>query len=410
MRASRLFVVLVAAVPLRAQEPALSLERAIAMAAEHSPLRAIAGGRRRVDEGRARFDGAFPNPTFEWRRENLNSALQPDIFGTLQVPLDLTGRRFALRSAVSAAVQRGRADSTAAWRQLEHDVARAFLRASLAQELLAVAREERAARAALADFDAKRLQEGAVAEVISMRTRLESDRARMVEATAHGEFDRARSDLARAIGIAVESLPPLASVPLSERLPAAPEAATAMQRALRDRPDLTALRHAADESALRLTGERRGVVSDLQFVAGYKQTSGANTGVVGVIVPLPTFNRNEGARERAAGESMIASAEYRDAEHRVRGEVTAALRAYEAIRGAIGEGASGVDDRAAEIARIAEASYREGAISLVEVVEAQRARAETRAAAARWAIDARLAMLDINRATGAPILATLEAP
>lgn len=361
-------------------------------------------------EGRARTDGAFLNPTFEWRRENLNSALQPDIFGTLQLPLDLTGRRFALHSAVSAASARGRSDSVASVRQLEHDAARAYLRAALSQELLAVAQEERQARATLAAFDAGRFREGAVAEVVPMRTRLESDRARMVEATARGEHDRARGDLARVLALPVDSLPPLTALALGESLPIVPDAEVAIKRALTSRADLTSLRHAAEENAHRLTGERRGVITDLQLVAGYKQTSGANTGVLGVIVPLPTFSRNEGMRERAAGEATIASAELRDAELRVRGEVTSALRAYTAIRDAMNDGASGIDARAAEIARIAEASYREGAISLVEVIEAQRARAESRAAAARWVVEVRLAILDINRAIGAPILASLEAP
>jgi cobalt-zinc-cadmium efflux system outer membrane protein len=230
----------------------------------------------------------------------------------------------------------------------------------------------------------------------------------MAEANARAEHERARSDLARALGMHPDSLPPVAAVVALDALPPSPPTDAAVQRALAARADLRALRHASEESSHRRVGERRGMVSELQFVAGYKQTTGTNTGVVGVIVPLPLFNRNEGARERARGEATLAEAELRDAELRVRGEVVAALRGYEAIREAMREGASGVDARAAEVARIAEGAYREGAISLVELVEAQRARAESRAAALRWAVDARLAVLDINRATGAPILDTLE--
>lgn len=394
--------------PLPAQEGVLTVERALDFARARSPLTAVAGARRRIAEGRARVDGAFPNPIAEWRRENLNSDLQPDVFGTVQLPLDITGRRLAMRSAVGAAVLRGRADSTSAVRQLEGEVVRAYWRAALAQELWGVAREERAARAELAQFDEHRFREGAVAEVVAMRTRLESDRARMSEATARAEHERARGDLARAIGVHADELPAVAPIDPPGTLPPAPALTAAVQRALAARPDLRALRHASAESGHRLTGERRGIVSDLHFVAGYKQTTGINTGVVGVLVPLPLFNRNEGARERAQGEAQLADAELRDAELRVRGEVLAALRGFEAIREAMRDGASGIDARAAEVARIAEGAYREGAISLVELIEAQRARAESRAAALRWAVDARLAMLDINRATGAPILDTLE--
>jgi len=40
----------------------------------------------------------------------------------------------------------------------------------------------------------------------------------------------------------------------------------------------------------------------------------------------------------------------------------------------------------------------------VELIEAQRARSDARAAAARWRHDAHLAWLELNRATGAPLL------
>ncbi len=74
------------------------------------------------------------------------------------------------------------------------------------------------------------------------------------------------------------------------------------------------------------------------------------------------------------------------------------------MREALAAGASGVDARAAEVAQIAEGAYREGAISLMELIEAQRARAESRAAALRWTVDVNLAQLELNRALGAPLL------
>jgi outer membrane protein TolC len=60
--------------------------------------------------------------------------------------------------------------------------------------------------------------------------------------------------------------------------------------------------------------------------------------------------------------------------------------------------------RANEIAQIADASYREGATSLLELIEAQRARSESRAAAARWAVEVRLSLIELKRATGTPLV------
>ena len=388
----------------RGEGGALTLQQAVAMARTRGPLRATAQAKRLIAQGRARNDGAFPNPTVEWRRENMQSVLQPDIFGTLQLPIDLTGRRLALRSAGTALTARGRADSAATARAIDAEVMKAFWRAALGAELLSVAREERIARERIAEFDERRFREGAVAEVAAIRTRLEADRARMTEATARTEAARARGDLARLLGIAVDSLPALSHLqPLGEAA-SVPDEATAIARALAQRPDLAAYRHAADEAAHRATAEKRGVVPDLQLVTGYKQTAGYNTSVLGVIVPLPLFSRNEGMRERMHGESLVATAELRDAELRVRGEVTAALQGIAAMRDALAAGTAGVDARAAEVAQIAEGAYREGAISLMELIEAQRARADSRAAALRWTVDVNLAHLELNRALGAPLL------
>lgn len=386
------------------QEAELTVNRAVEIARDRGPLAATAQARRIIAQGRARSDGAFPNPVAEWRRENYSSPLQPDIFQTVQLPIDLTGRRFALRSAGTALVSRGRADSSAVARQLDAEVMRAFWRAALGAELLVVATQEREARENVAAFDAQRFREGAVAEVAAIRTRLEADRARIAEATARIQALQSTADLARLLGMPGDSLPPLARLSTLSELPPPPDEATAMARALAQRADIIALRHGADEARHRASAERRGVIADVQVVAGSKETSGYNTGVLGFIVPLPLFSRNDGVRERARGESLVASAELRDAELRVRGEVTAAIRGIVAMREALTAGTSGIDGRAAEVAQIAEGAYREGAISLMELVEAQRARAESRAAALRWTVDLHLATLELNRAIGAPLL------
>ncbi|MCC6927876.1 MAG: TolC family protein [Gemmatimonadaceae bacterium] len=383
---------------------ALTLQQAVVMARARGPWSEAAHARRLVAQGRARTDGAFPNPTLEWRRENMQSVLQPDIFATVQLPVDITGRRLAIRTAGTALTQRGRADSAVAARAIDAEVMRAFWRAALGGELLHVATEERVAREQIAQFDERRFREGAVAEVVAVRTKLEADRARMTEATARTEAARARGDLARLLGMAVESLPPLAGLASVASAPTVPDEAAAVARALAQRPDLAAFRHAADEASHRAAAERRGVVSDLQVVTGYKQTAGYNTSLLGIIVPLPLFSRNEGPRERTHGEALMARAELRDAELRVRGEVAAALQGMQAMREALAAGAAGVDARAAEVAQIAEGAYREGAISLMELIEAQRARAESRAAALRWTMDVNLAQLELNRALGAPLL------
>lgn len=379
----------------------LTPERAVALAQSRGPLAGVAVGLRDVTAGRARAEAAWTNPIAEWRRENFTGAIEPDIFATLQVPIDLTGRRRALGQAARVARVRGQADSAAAARALDHEVLRAYWRAALAHELAGIASAERDARMRTAEFDAQRFREGAVAEVVAMRGALEADRARIASATAAADARRAAADLGRLLGVTVEELPPLAALspPPLDAIVDTTWAAVSGRR-----PELRAAQLALQESERRSTAESRGLLGDLNVVGGYKGTGGFNTGLIGVLVPLPLFNRNEGPRERARGEALLARAAQRDTEARARGELAAALGAWEGIRDVGRDGATTLDTRASEVAQIAEALYREGATSFIELLEAQRARAETRATAARWAHDAHLARLDLLRTTGLPFL------
>jgi cobalt-zinc-cadmium efflux system outer membrane protein len=337
----------------------------------------------------------------EWRRENYYSDIAPDIFATLQVPVDLTGRRLALRQASGLAARRGRADSALVIRQLEVHVLRTYWRSALASELSAIARSERLSREQTAAYDQQRFREGAAAEVVAMRTRLEADRARAAEAAAIAEAARAHADLAQALGVPSSDVPPLLPLrePEGSALPDTTWALVGTQRL-----DVGATRVAMAEAERRWRAETRGVLGDVNVVGGYKGTSGVATGVLGFLVPLPLFNRNEGPRERARGEYTLARADVVEAEQRARAEVVAAATALDALQRAGREGTTSLDDRAAEVASIAEAAYREGALSPMELLEAQRARAEARAAAARWMAETHLALLELRRATGAPLL------
>jgi outer membrane protein, heavy metal efflux system len=395
-----------------AATPPLTLERAVALARTRHPLLAAASGRRTAAAGRARQDAAWANPVVEWREENLGSPLQHDVFATVTVPVDLTGRRLARRAAGAALVRRAEADSVAVAREVEAGAARAFWRAALASSLVTVAQEQREAMHALADFDADRLRHGAVAEAVAIRTRLEAHRARVAESGARTEWEGARAALARALGVPPDSLPPLSALPVARAATfgAPPPLDSAVALAVARRPELAAMRAAADAARQRVGAERRGVLADASLVAGTKRTGGYDTRVVGAALPLPLFDRNGGARQAAAGELLAIEAELRDLENRVRAEVAATVNGYVAVLAAGPDVSASLAAGASEVATIAQAAYREGGASLLEVLEARRTRAEVHATALRWAVTALEARLDLNRATGAPPLESLESP
>jgi cobalt-zinc-cadmium efflux system outer membrane protein len=410
-------------------DPVLSLADAVALARTRHPGLEAAAGMVMTTRGAARQLGAFPNPEVEWRGESLNTALEPDKFLTATLPLDLAGRRLALRSSGRAAVRGARADSLALIRTIEFRAATTYWEAALAEALLDAASTQRMALEGIAEYDAIRLREGAVAEGTALRTRLEADRARIAEATARTEFARARAALARALGVPADSIPRLeplipnalaaadgSTLPSGQKalgemagpgIPATltlPTLEAALERARAERPELLAASAAVEAARLRRSAERRALIPEIGVTGGIKTTAGVSGAVIGITMPFPLFDRNGGARELAAGELRIAEARRRETEAAITAEVTATLEAVEVLLAALPAEDRDLGRRGREIAQIIEAAYREGGATLVELLEAQRAAADAYAAALRWHTDLRTALLELNRATGAPIL------
>lgn len=400
----------------QAPEP-LTLERAITLATTTGPAAQAAAGRRATAVGRARADAQWANPVVELRRENEGAPIPYDDFVTVTWPVDLTGRRFALRGALGAARERGAADSVALLRGAGFSAAHAWWEAWVAGELAAFTAAQAARFADLARYDSLRAAEGEAAGAAALRTRLEAERARYAAGLAAGHAARARATLAALIGrddgagLLLDSTGAdghgarparaargTAASPGGAALPTPEEAVT---RALASRPDVAAARAAAREAERRLAAERRATLPDVGLSGGYKGTGGYATAQFGLVVTPPLFNLNGGNRERAAGEWMLAESERRATELRAAADARAALAAAEAIA----EATRGLDAafaaRADTVALAAEAAYREGAATLTELLEAQRARADARAAGVRAIADRALARLDLLRALGA---------
>ena len=385
----------------------LSLENAVRQAITTGPAVQAAAGARAVTVGRARAGAQFNNPLFELRRENEGAPIPYDDFVTLTLPVSFTGRGFAMRSALGAARVRGVADSMAVMRDAAYGAAAAWWEAWVAEESHRVAEQQAARFSELARFDSLRAAEGAVAEAGAMRTTLEAQRAAYAAAQAAARAAQSRGDLAARLGLDDANRFVLA-VPLSGARDAeVPDEAAAVAAALESRPDVIAATAAAREADRRRVAERRNTLPDVGLSGGYKGTGGFASAQFGLLFTPPLLNANGGAREQATGEWLLAEADRRATELRAMNDVRAALTAVRALDA----GTRGFDAdfpaRADAIAIAAEASYREGAATLTETLEALRALAEGRAVGIRAVADRALARLALRRAIGAPVLEDL---
>ncbi|MCC7001265.1 MAG: TolC family protein [Gemmatimonadaceae bacterium] len=380
----------------------LTLADAVRRATTVGPAAALAAGRRASIVGRARTDAQWANPTLELRRENEGAPIPYDDFATLTLPIDITGRRFALRSALGAARTRAVADSIATTLGTEYATAVAWWESWAADQLAQFAAAQADRFTELARYDSLRAAEGEVAEATAMRMQLEADRARFTAAQARAAAINARALLAALVGRDdPASLVLGEAVVLADVLPDEP---TVIATARRDHPLLAVARAAAREAERRHAAESRGALPDVGLSGGYKGTAGYSTATFGVILTPPLLNLNGGNRERTAGEELIANAELRAAELRVVAEARAALASARALEDGTAAFDKGFAARADLVASAADAAYREGAATLTELLEAHRARADARAAGVRGQMDRALTRLALRRAIGASAL------
>ena len=389
-----------------------SLAAAASLARRHHPMLVAAGGRRQMVAGAARQDAAFPNPIFEWRKENYGSPLSRDEFISAGLPVDVYGRRVALRAASGFTAARALSDSATTARQVEFDVARAYWRTVLAMALRDASAAQRLAIDTVARIESDRARQGAVPAGAALRARLEADRVRLTEAGTRAEFERARGDLARALAVPVDSVPLPTDALLIDSGSTIPPLEALLTEARARRTELASARARVAEADKRRLAERLGTFPALGVQVGRKRTSGFQTGTMQVGVAIPLFDRNGGNRERARGDVLIAESELRATQSAVDADVTSAFRAYRVLlteydRAAASDGGgAGLRDltnRGATIATIAGTAYREGAIPLFELLDAQRVRADVRVAALHAATDILMARLDLLRAIGLPV-------
>jgi cobalt-zinc-cadmium efflux system outer membrane protein len=397
----------------RREAPAFTLSDAATLARRQHPLLSAAGGRRLAATGTARQEASLPNPTFEWRKENYGSPLPRDEFVSLGMPVDFYGRRMALRTAQGFVASRARLDSSTTARDVEYDVARAYWRTALAYALLDAAEVQRLAVDTIARIETERARQGQVSNGSALRARLEADRARLALSGARAEVSRARGDLARALATPFDSVPrPTDVLRVDSATAAVPPLDALLALARTRRSELLAARARVDETSRRQLAERLGTFPAFGAQVGNKRTSGFLTQTLQIGVAVPFFDRNSGNRERARGEVLMAEGDLRAAQASVDAEVMSAYRAYRALldeydrAGDIGltaEGLRTLEQRGATVAGVAGVAYREGAISLFELLDAERVRADVRITALRAAADVQMARADLLRALGLPI-------
>lgn len=362
----------------------LTLEQAVSRALQMNP--SIAAGALAVSSAEARRlqAGLLPNPEFELALENFRGSGTFDGFDAtestaiISQPILLGGKRDRRRAVAESKrtlavrqLEAARLDVTARTTAAFYRVVAAQQRQALARELLDVAgRFEETVQA--------RVDAGKVSPVEGTRASIEASQARIALARANRELDAARtllaatwnssmSDFGRAVGAlpAPEEPAPLAE--LRKHLPAAPEM-TRLDDVVKRQERVVEL-----EKAFR--------VPDLTVSLGPRrfEATGESAWVAGISMPIPVFDRNQGARRAAELDLERARREAGAARVGIEARLSATLDRLRAVALEVRTLEQEIVPAAHAALTAVETGYRAGKLGLLDVLDAQRTLFESRA-------------------------------
>jgi len=368
--------------PPSTAEPGLTLDGALAAAGATSP--AIEASRSGVTAAQAQraVAGLRPNPSLDTMAENVagtgiyNGLRSTETTLGLSVPVELGNKRGARVAVANAQLDRATLEAAMAQADLRLRVTQAYNDAAATERRLTNAREQVGI--------ANEVLRGAKVRVSAGRASpLEAQRADVARLNAQAAAERAErsasvamGNLIRLIGRSATTLDTVWFSRIEMTGPRQPVSGQDTLAGAAVQADLTTA-----TAQVQLARSQRVPTVTLGAAARRLEASNDTAAVFSLSVPLPLFNNGRASVDLASAQRQQADAQRRmallDVEQAMASANAEAENAATTARNANGPTLAA----AQEAARIARIGYREGKFGQLDLLEAERTLAETRAAA-----------------------------
>ncbi len=396
----------------------LSLREALSAALLGNPDLAASSWEVRAQEARALQAGLLPNPEVGLEVEEFAGSGESTGFRAAEFTLGL-GQLIELGGKRAKRVRVASLESDlAAWdyeiQRLDvfTQTAKAFVVVLAAQELLTLSEEMVGLSERVLETVAERVK-------AQSESPLEESKARVVLSTATIQRENAK----RALEVARRQLAATWGSPSAvfERVTGdlgvmrpIPMAAQ-LDRLLEQSPDMARWLVEVEQRLAALDLERAGAVPDLTVGPGVKRINQFKDStqyalVLGLSMPLPVFDRNQGGILEARRNLRKALEERRATEVGVR---TALAAAYEALSSSYAEALALRNDVLPEAHRVFDGvreGYRQGKFEFLDVLDAQRTLFEARGQYIEALAAYHVAVPDVERLTGRSLDAPMDGP
>lgn len=397
----------------------ITLSQVLRAVADQHPLALAAEARVSAARGMRRTAGSWTNPVVTYEVENArwpgsDAPLGSDreVMTSAMIPFEPLYQRWSRVARADAEVRAAEAARAGVQRSVQLDAARAFYRVALAQVAVGAATEVERWLDSLVAYTQARVNEGAAAESDLMRLQVERDRAGAETTLRQVDLMRAWAGLQTHLGAVSMPLErarigekerPVVQVSDTILTPETRPLATLAAIALERRPELVEARERVVAARAGRMSERTLIIRELSAMVGTKLMGGQRSLMAGVSAPLPLFDQNRGEMRRASAESDAAEHERAWAERTVSSDVAAAYEAARALSARALSLRHVLIRRAEEARRITASAYAEGAMTLLQVLDAARTLAEARVSYYELLFAQHESVLELRSTLGLPL-------
>jgi cobalt-zinc-cadmium efflux system outer membrane protein len=204
-----------------------------------------------------------------------------------------------------------------------------------------------------------------------LQSQIESESASLLEQQANERHEAAWRRLASIVGMPGDRPGALEDV-LSRPLPEL-DFATVSERLKRESPELAELRFDVEQARVGVERASAGRVPNMNVLAGVQRDNSTSDTIanVQVSIPLPVFDRNQGAIAQACGQLSAAQAALEARELTLDQQLSIAMRDYRTARERVAKYASKVLPAARETLDMISTGYKQGQLDYVQVLTVQ---------------------------------------
>jgi outer membrane protein, heavy metal efflux system len=386
--------------PSPAATPApLSLAEAERLALGASPALKAGEALIRLEQGRLRQAGLYPNPDLSldssWFTGGSGSR---ETILSLRQPIAYPHKRDLEKQEAAERIEAARRDLERERLEILLEAREAHYRIHFAREVLTVEEEDLEATREVRKAVDARVAAGDAAPFESLKASVEVSRAETEVSRARGELAAETASFNLLLGLPADA-PTVAAEPNPDLEPAG-ELPALQARALERQPEIQARRHtalAAGFAAERARLDRR---PDLAVGPSLGHETGGSFVGAGISLKLPVWNRNQGNLAAAEASRDEALAQVDAARLAVSRLVADSYGRYRSARAQKLLFEQGLLSEAAQLVETARKAYEGGESGILEVLDARRTALAVREEYYRASLDAALAAVRLRRATG----------